>query len=335
METSTLELKNLIQGFKLSCQTECKSPRTVEWYTSFLDRFHGFLERNNCPADISCLNRNHIRGFIRYLQAEARVPHTGTPLSTATIQAYIRVLKVFFSWAIREEYLRVNPMAPIAMPKSATKIINTFTDEQMAKLTDVCLRSNGNGHRNLTILLLFLDSGLRVSELVGIELDDINLREGYITIRQAKGRKERIIPIGSIVQKSLWKYINLYRPKPLTDNVTSLFLGNSGLSLTRNGVQQMIRRLASRAGITGVRCSPHTFRHTFSKRYLTNGGDIFSLQRILGHSSLATVRIYLNLYACDIKKQHVRFSPVDRLVDSRSISSIIRSGMYSNSNPRT
>jgi len=86
METSALELKNLIQGFKLSCQTECKSPRTIEWYTSFLDRFHSFLERNNCPTDVNCLNRSHIRDFIRYLQVEARVPHTGTPLSTATIQ---------------------------------------------------------------------------------------------------------------------------------------------------------------------------------------------------------------------------------------------------------
>ena len=330
METSTLELKNLIQGFKLSCQTECKSPSTVEWYTSFLDRFCRFAQRNNCPADVTHLNRNHIREFIRHLQVEAKVPHTGKPLSTATIQGYIRVLKVFFSWAVREEYLMANPMATIAMPKSATKIINTLTDEQMARLTDVCLRSKGNSHRNLTILLLLLDSGLRVSELVGIELDDINLHEGYITIRKAKGGKERVIPIGSIVQKHLWRYINLHRPKPLTDNVTSLFLGDSGLPLTTNGVQQMIRRLASRAGITGVRCSPHTFRHTFSKRYLINGGDIFSLQRILGHSSLASVRIYLNLYACDVKKQHVRFSPVDRLVDSRSTSSIVRSSMSSN-----
>ena len=333
METSALELRNLIQGFKLSCQTECKSPRTVEWYTGFLARFHNFLERNNCPTDVSYLNRSHIRDFIRYLQVEARVPHTGTPLSTATIQGYIRTLKAFFSWATREEYLRSNPMAVIPMPKSSTKIISTFTDEQMAKLTDVCLRSSVNGHRDLTILLLFLDSGVRVSELVAIELDDVNLREGHIIIRQGKGRKERIIPVGSIVQKSLWKYINLCRPQPLTDNITRLFLSNNGLPLTRSGIQQMMRRLARRAGITGVRCSPHSLRHTFAKRYLTNGGDIFSLQRILGHSSLASVRIYLNLFACDIKKQHQRFSPVDRLADSRSIYPVIRSGTYFN--PKT
>ena len=133
METGALELKNLIQGFKLSCQTECKSPKTIEWYTSFLDRFHSFLERNNCPTDMNYLNRSHIRDFIRYLQVEARAPYTGTPLSPATIQGYIRTLKAFFSWATREEYLRSNPVAVIPMSKSPTKIISTFTDEQVAK----------------------------------------------------------------------------------------------------------------------------------------------------------------------------------------------------------
>jgi site-specific recombinase XerD len=91
METRAFELGNLIHGFRLSCQTECKSPRTVEWYTSFLNRFNNFLERDKCPTDISHLNRNHIREFIRYLQVEAKVPRTGMPLSTATIQGYIRV----------------------------------------------------------------------------------------------------------------------------------------------------------------------------------------------------------------------------------------------------
>jgi len=333
METNRLDLTNLIHGFKLSCQTEGKSPKTIEWYISFLGRFRGFLERSEYPTDVNRIDRSHIRGFIRYLQVEAKVPHTGAPLSPATIQGYVRTLKAFFAWGAREEYVSPNPMAVIPMPKSPTKIINTFTDEHISRLTDICLRSNGNAHRNLTIILLFLDSGLRVSELVGVELDDVNLSEGQIIIRHGKGNKERIVPVGSIVQKSLWKYISLCRPRPLTESITQLFLNSNGLPLTRNGVQQMMKRLAMQAGITGVRCSPHTLRHTFAKRYLINGGDIFSLQRILGHTSLASVRLYLNLFACDIKKQHRRFSPVDRLADSRSTCATIRSSTYSS--PRT
>ena len=204
----------------------------------------------------------------------------------------------------------------IPVPKANSKIISTFTQEQISMLAGLCLVSNGEGQRNLAILLLLLDTGIRVSELVNIDLNDVNIPEGCVKIRVAKGGKERLVPIGSLVQKSLWKYIHQYRPKPLTQQITRLFLSERGLPLAKNGVQQMLRRYGHRAGLTNVRCSPHTFRHTFAQNYLLNGGDIFSLQKILGHSSLASVRLYLNLFAIDVKKQHLRFSPVDNLAQS-------------------
>ena len=256
---------------------------------------------------------------------EAKTPHQCKPLSQATVQGYVRTLKSFFSWATREEYLAANPMTKIPVPKATTKVTNTFSQEQIAMLIAVYQGSNGSGCRNLTILLLLLDSGIRVSELVGIHLSDIGLAEGTIKITLAKGNKERLVPIGSLVQRTLWKYINHYRPRPLTDKVTRLFLSEEGLPLTRSGIQQMLRRSGKRAGIIGVRCSPHTFRHTFAKNYLLNGGDIFSLQKILGHSSLASVRLYLNLFSSDVKKQHQRFSPVDNMVGSRSLYTLVRS----------
>jgi len=313
MTSNILELQNLIEGFRLSCQTEGKSPKTIEWYTSFVTRFRLFLELNNLPSQIDKINKNHIRQFILYLQEEARTPHSGKNLSGATIQGYVRALKAFFSWADREDYILSNPLAKIPLPKARSKIISTFTEEQIDILLNMCQTSNGYGQRNLVILLLLLDSGIRVSELVNIELDDINIAEGYIRIRRAKGGKERFVPIGSVVQKYLWKYINTSRPQPLTQQITRLFLSAKGLPLTKSGIQQLLRRYGRRAGISAVRCSPHTLRHTFAKNYLLNGGDIFSLQKILGHSSLASVRVYLNLFDADIKKQHLRFSPVDNL----------------------
>ena len=116
--------------------------------------------------------------------------------------------------------------------------------------------------------------GLQISELVGIELDDINLEEGIIKIRKAKGSKERYVPVGNIAQRFLWKYINTSRTKPIAPHITSLLLNDKGLSLTGNGVQQILRRYSKKAGITGTRCSPHTCRHTFAKNYLMNGGCI-------------------------------------------------------------
>ncbi len=243
MKASVLELGNLIQGFKLCCQTEGKSPKTIEWYTTFLYRFLAFLEFSNYPTDVAQINKEVIRAFILYLQSEARTPRSKKPLSPATVQGYVRTLKSFFSWVVREEYLPDSPTAKVPVPKAPQKVINTFTHEQIGKLAQACYRSNGNGYRNLTILLLLLDSGIRVSELVNINCEDVNLAEGWVNIRIGKGGKERIVPVGSVVQKSLWKYINHFRSQPLTQKVTRLFLSDDGLPLTRSGIQQMLKKL--------------------------------------------------------------------------------------------
>jgi site-specific recombinase XerD len=330
METSFLELNTLIEGFKLSCQTEGKSPKTIEWYTAFLERFRLFLLSNDLPTRVDSVNKTHIRAFIRYLQKEARNPRSQKPLSQSTVQGYVRTLKAFFSWLTREEYLESNIMSNIPVPKAILKVVNTFSQEHITRLFILCRNSNGLGCRNLAIILLLLDSGIRVSELVGIDISDIDLVEGNIRILRAKGNKERIVPIGSLVQKSLWKYIHHHRPQPLTAKVTRLFLSEGGTPLTRSGIQQILRRYGRKAGITGVRCSPHTFRHTFARNYLLNGGDIFSLQRILGHTSLASVRNYLNLFASDVKGQHRRFSPVDNMAENRNLSTLLYSSMRNN-----
>ena len=318
MRTSNLDLETLIQGFRLSCQTEGKSPKTVDWYTAFLRRFLRFLHSGNLPCDLDGITRDHIRAFIRFLQVEARTPRSDRPLSPATVQGYVRTLKAFFSWASREAYLDANPMRRIPVPRAPVKIVNTLEPDQVHRLTDTCQGTSGNPQRNQTIILMFLDSGLRVSELVNIEIEDVSLPEGHVKIRHAKGARERFVPIGSVVQKHLWRYINMHR-RPMTDRITRLFLSETGLPLTKSGIQQMLRRCGRQAGLNGVRCSPHTFRHTFAKNYLLNGGDIFSLQRILGHSSLASVRMYLNLVAADVKKQHRRFSPVDNMAENRDL----------------
>jgi len=323
----THTLSECIDYYEICNKAEGKSPKTVDWYNDFLNGFRMFLSFKRFPVDLCQISREHIRVYIAYLQNEARTTRGSKSLSPATIQGAVRTLKAFFSWALREEFIESNPMIRIPVPKATSKIINTYTQEQITKLISLCYKSNDSGCRNLAILLLLLDTGIRVSELASIDLNDVNLIEGYIKIRHAKGGKERLIPIGSLVQKSLWKYMNSSRPKPLTQKVTRLFLSNHGVPLTRSGVQQMIRRYGRQADINGVRCSPHTFRHSFAKHYLLNGGDIFSLQRILGHSSLASVRNYLNLFAVDIKKQHQRFSPVDNLAEHRGIYSQLRFGM--------
>jgi len=224
MKNSQMQLGNLIQGFRLFCQAEGKSPKTTEWYTAFLGRFLHFLISHHFPTSINAIDRDHIREFIHYLQSEARTPRTNRPLSGATVQGYVRTIKAFFSWATREDYIKTNIMATVPVPRATTKVINAFSAEQVAGLLTACQVNPGTGCRNLAMLLVMLDCGIRVSELVGLDLEDVDIEQGYLRIRHGKGARERLVPVGSVVQKVLWKYTNCSRSKPLAETVTGLFL---------------------------------------------------------------------------------------------------------------
>ena len=119
------------------------------------------------------------------------------------------------------------------------------------------------------------------------------------------------MPIGGTVQRTMAKYVNRYRPQPVNQLSDYLFLTRSGEALTTNRIETIIEDYGRKAGIVGVRCSPHTFRHTFAISYLRNGGDVFTLQQILGHETLDMVRKYLNVAQYDLQAAHQRCSPVD------------------------
>jgi integrase/recombinase XerD len=187
-----------------------------------------------------------------------------------------------------------------------------FSEDQIRALLGVIDTKSHIGFRNWAIILTLLDTGMRVSELTDLKMNDVNLAQRCLKVL-GKGNKERIVPIGVTVQRAIAKYLNKYRPSPLYPLSDNLFLSRDGMPLTPNGVQSMIEKYANSAGITGVRASPHTFRHTFAITYLRNGGDVFTLQRILGHETLDMVRQYVCLAQYDLQEAHLRCSPVDNL----------------------
>jgi len=164
----------------------------------------------------------------------------------------------------------------------------------------------------MSIILVLLDTGLRVSELTSLGLPDVRLAEGVLKVF-GKGRKERLIPIGKTSQRVLWNYVNRYRPQPVNPRCDLVFLTKDGWPLTKNRIQKLMMKYGKRAGIEGVRCSPHTLRHTGAVMFLRNGGDVFNLQRLLGHSSLEMTRHYCELADVDVKRAHSIASPVDNL----------------------
>jgi len=198
----------------------------------------------------------------------------------------------------------------LKLPKAPSKIIEPLTPQEIKKIVSSINRNSYSGERNHTILVTLLDSGLRVSEAAGITLDNLNLKDGYIKVT-GKGDKERIVPIGKFVQMELLHYIEKVRPQPYGRDYDKLFLSWGGKPITANTVKLVFSRLARGSGIN--RLHAHLCRHTFAINYLLNGGDIFSLREILGHTTLDMVNHYLHFTSSQITAQHRKYSPMDRM----------------------
>lgn len=158
--------------------------------------------------------------------------------------------------------------------------------------------------------MMLLDTGLRIGEVARLKTDDLHLDKGIIKVL-GKGKKDRFVPIGSNSQKVLQRYLFRYRPRQNDSQNDHVFLSTDGSPLTENSPKLMFARLAHRSGVK--RLHAHLCRHTFATKFLINGGDVFSLQQILGHATLEMVSHYVNLASSHVTLQHRRFSPLDRL----------------------
>ena len=227
-------------------------------------------------------------------------------LKTNTINGRIRSVRGLIQFLSREGYLDRDYSADLPVLKGEKVIIQTFSEEEIARLLRQPDQKTFTGLRDYTMMLLLLETGIRISELVGIYLADVHLRDGNILVN-GKGSKQRLVPIQSKMRQVLQRYIR-ERGNGLTD---ALFVTIDNDPIAIGTVQKLIKEYGETARITNVRVSPHTFRHTMAKYYILAGGDIFSLQRILGHSSMETVRIYVEMFSNDVSMQHSKFSFVE------------------------
>lgn len=329
-------LDNLLGTYQIQARTEGKSENTIRIYSTAITVLERFLERKGYSTDVTRIGHEELREFAGYLQnirAFMDHPYTGPQkkgLSGHTINCYLRAIRAFWGWLLAEEFIEVNPFDRVKVPRAPKKVITPFSDDQLRSFFEVIDAKSPIGFRDLALTQILLDTGVRVTELTGLETEDVNLVQRCLKVH-GKGDKERIVPFGVTIQKALAKYVNKHRPNPLYPLSDNLFLTRNGMPLTPNRVQSMIEMYATKAGIQGVRASPHTFRHTFAISYLRNGGDVFTLQRILGHETLDMVRNYVTLAQTDLQEAHLRCSPVDNLkMKSRQPSA--RSSIYHRSN---
>ena len=312
-------LRSLVNGFVLTKQTEGKSPRTVEFYSENLKRFLWYAQKQDWPDDIRMITEWYIREFLGYLVNEKcrwGLKGNGSETSQSkashtTVHHYFVVLANFFGWVVREGFLKENPTVKIKIAKPKTKVIKPYSHEEISRMLVVCDDDYGHnakflGSRNKAIVLVLLDAGVRLSELIGMTLEDVNASNGNIRV-MGKGSKERVVRIGKVTQKALWRYL-VHR----SDNgVAELWLNEERRPLSCGGVQCLIRRLKERAGIVGGG-SVHRFRHTFALNFLRVDKNVFNLQYLLGHSELEMVRRYTaTLGMEDALKAHEKASPVD------------------------
>lgn len=318
MSARKLHLRELIQAYRVCCLGEGKSLSTVAIVEASVRKLEWFLRGRGLPLDVLHIGAEQLREFAAQLRESPRFTHhrftkqQDGRLAGHSVNGYMRALRSLWTWLEKEGFIAENPFKHIKIPKATKKVIPTFSAEQLKRLFSTVDTSSAIGFRNYTLMLLLLDTGLRCSEVIGLRLGDIDWDTRLLKVT-GKGAKERFVPFGGRVSRYLYRYVTLHRPQPALPMCDKVFLTRTGHPLTKDRVEAIVERYGKKAGIAGVRVSPHTFRHTMAVSFLRNGGDVFSLQQILGHSTLDVVRNYVNLALSDVASVHQRSSPADNL----------------------
>ena len=310
-------LTEAIDYYLTALALEGKSPETIVWYRKKLTCFAVFTQDGGEPARVSALSIEEGRAFVKSIM-ERKTKYANhvlraevmEGLSPQSIHGYVRALRAFASWLQEEGYTQDNIFRSIKPPKVPQILIQPLTEDEIRRVLAAIPPHTPEGVRNYAITLLFLDSGIRLRELLNLKISDIDFAVGQFKVL-GKGAKERIVPMGMTARRAVIRYLEHFRPQPVNPQESKLFLTVAGDPITVESVEQMIRRLAKRSGVP--RLHPHLLRHSFAVRYLVNGGDVFTLQKILGHTTLEMTRKYVTLASGDVKEKHRQYSPIDNL----------------------
>lgn len=317
-ESLQLDIEDLLSAYRRYLEAANRSPKTISWYFEILHRFFDFLDFNNLTKSIPDIGREELRTYILHLQSARKWPNSPHikadkgSLSPYSIQGHVRAIKAYWGWLFKEEYVLENPLVKVPLPKVPQSLVKTLTIDQFKRLLAAVEKHTPLGAKYYCVLLFLLDTGVRISELVNIKMDDIDLVNCLVTV-VGKGRKERRVPFHRFTRRELQRYVRVFRPELCAYDSRYLFPRPDGDHISVNSVQQFVRRLAAKAGLRGIKCSPHIFRHTFSTIFIAKGGADFALKDILGHTSLQPTLKYTHLQPRDLQRQHARFTPVEGL----------------------
>jgi integrase/recombinase XerC len=254
------------------------SPHTLRAYRKDLEEFSAFVRKE--PEDIEMID---VRGFVAGQIREGR--------ERTTAGRRLAAIRSFLKYLHKEGYLKANPAKLVSTPKTQKLLPKFLTVDDVFHLVE---QPRGIGFikaRDRAILELFYSSGLRVSEVAGLNVEDVNTKEGLVKVR-GKGKKERIVPVGSKAVDAIKSYLVEKLLLKRTDR--AMFLNRRGARLSDRGIRRIVVKYAKMAGISDD-IGPHTMRHTFASHLLQGGADLRVIQELLGHSSLSTTQKYTHL----------------------------------------
>ncbi|HHU30693.1 MAG: site-specific tyrosine recombinase XerD [Bacillota bacterium] len=258
---------------------------TLEAYNRDLQAFAAFLKSRGITA-FESVKRNEITAYLRSLQKKGR--------AATTLSRNLASIRSLYNFIFLEKRIDENPTADLESPKIEKKLPRVLSTREVELLLEQPDCSQLGGIRDKAMLELIYATGIRVSELMSLDLADVNLDAGFLRCL-GKGSKERIIPLGSVAVRWVDEYLQKCRPKLIRySGEKALFLNQHGKRLTRQGFWKILKKYATKAGIS-KEITPHTIRHSFATHLLENGADLRSVQEMLGHADISTTQIYTQI----------------------------------------
>lgn len=275
------------------------SQNTLESYQRDMVGFTAYLQEQGV-TQIQDSTRAQIIGYLMTLQKKGR--------ATATLSRNMASIRAFYQFLVRDKLIDKDPSIHLETPKIEKRLPKVLSIEEVERLLESPPVHHPAGLRDKAMLELLYATGIRVSELVHLNIGDVNLEMGFVKC-MGKGSKERIIPLGSVAVEIARQYINIGRPRLLKEgSETALFLNHLGKQITRQGFWKIIKRYAQKANIR-TEITPHTLRHSFATHLLENGADLRSVQEMLGHADISTTQIYTHVTRTRIKDIYAKTHP--------------------------
>ena len=300
-----MEFNEAKKKFMLRCFALRLADTTITAYEEFFSSFEKFVKAENKLNSFEQVDTISLRRYLVLLSST---------MCSITVEGYYRKLKTLYNFLLKEGLIKSNPLNTIERPKVAKRKIQTFNSNEVYAMLNAYDVNTFIGLRNYTLLSFLLATGVRRSEFVNLTIFDVDLQADIIRVI-GKGDKERLIPIGKKLKLIIKRYLKAraeYLEQECKHKTSAaFFISRYGDKLQLSGANSIFQSLKKTLGLRGKRFSAHIWRHTFAKSFLLNGGDVFSLQEILGHADVDTTRIYINLNTQELKQQNDKYNPLD------------------------